>query len=85
MHCCRALTLALAKLSCLKSYNSSLLSLHLIDSTLQVSGYRKTSNRSPRLLLEHFTFAPGLYWRPGFYFETRLLFKHCQFAILNFL
>jgi len=29
--------------------------------------YRKTSNRSPRLLFEHFTFAPGLYWRPGFY------------------
>jgi len=32
--------------------------------------YRKTSNRSPRLLLEHFTSAPGLYWRPGFYLRS---------------
>jgi len=35
--------------------------------SIMFSPYRKTSNRSPRLLLEHFTFTPGLYWRPGFY------------------
>jgi len=28
--------------------------------------YRKTSNRSPRLLLEHFTSDPGLYGDPAF-------------------
>jgi len=35
------------------------------DDAVILYEYRKTSNRSPRLLLEHFT--SGLYWRPGFY------------------
>jgi len=31
-----------------------------------ITEYHKTSNRSPRLLLEHVTYALGLCWRPGF-------------------
>jgi len=44
--------------------------------------YRKTSNTSPRLLLEQVTWLVLETW---LLMETWLVLKHCQLAILNFL
>ena len=53
-------------------------------SAWEVYECRKTSDTSPRLLLKQVTWTPRLVLETRLLMEIRLLFKHCQLAILNF-
>jgi len=68
----------------LSSIQGKALVIAVFVSMIIFGQYRKTSNRSPPASIRTFHFCPRLVLVTWLLLETRLLFKHCQLAILNF-